>query len=308
MTGADGYFPHSFPGSESDRFDDRAETRAPTMALRSGVSLLSLLPDADVRSVPLTGSGSYLIVAISGHVGIDSGPSPIALPSQALTVWRAGLADVAAELRHGRGAAAVAVHFPESWYRSCPRGPNCQIGEFLMRGGEPPVQQHPLELDADGEAIAQRLLRTSLHHDADLLIAERDVLGLLSWAFRRHTADVSAPAPDETVPSRHLAKLRQARQLLCRRQSNPPTVPELAQLVGLNEFDLKRYFKAHYACSVAQYSRQQRLKTAQNLLELSARSIADVALDVGFQNPSQFARAFRRHFGINPGEHRRANA
>ena len=308
MTDADGFSSlHSFIGTDSERTESCFRTRPPKIALRSGVSLIRLLPGCRAGSLPLTASGSHLIAAFLGDIAIDQGHSGsgAGLPLQALTVWRAGVENSTGELRHGPGAVAVVIHFPESWYRSCPRGPGCQIGEFLMRGGEPPVSQHQLDLDAGGAAVILKLLRASMDCDADLLPLERDVLALLSWAFGRYEAEIAAPATPEAVPSRHLARLRQARQILSRRQSDRPTVPELAQLVGLNDFDLKRYFKAYYGCGVAQYSRQQRLKAARNLLEFGSRSIAEVALDVGFRNPSQFARAFRRQFGINPAEHRR---
>ena len=55
-----------------------------------------------------------------------------------------------------------------------------------------------------------------------------------------------------------------------------------------------------------QYLVRSRLRRAARLLADGARSITDVALDVGFADLSNFVRTFHRAAGVSPGRFRRA--
>src|SRR6185503_13396560 len=47
-----------------------------------------------------------------------------------------------------------------------------------------------------------------------------------------------------------------------------------------------------------------RLEASQALLHARDSSVAEIAMAVGFGTPQSFARAFRRHTGLTPTEHR----
>ena len=86
------------------------------------------------------------------------------------------------------------------------------------------------------------------------------------------------------------------------------TLPELAEAIGISESSLKRYFQQLYGCSVAKYQRNARMERAAELLrspEHRALSILDVALEVGYENQSKFAAAFKRMFGESPLEYKK---
>jgi AraC-like DNA-binding protein len=80
----------------------------------------------------------------------------------------------------------------------------------------------------------------------------------------------------------------------------PPSLPELARSVGLNEFKLKVGFRTHFGTSVFGYLRAQRMDQARRLLVRGELSVTEVAARVGYSNPSKFAAAFRKHFGRPP--------
>lgn len=50
---------------------------------------------------------------------------------------------------------------------------------------------------------------------------------------------------------------------------------------------------------------EARLRRAAHALRMSARSVLEIALDCGFENPSQFHRLFRIAFQTTPGRYRR---
>jgi len=87
--------------------------------------------------------------------------------------------------------------------------------------------------------------------------------------------------------------------------SGEHSLHSLARRFGLNEFQLKNEFKRHYGVPVFAYLRELRLQQAAKLLGTSDQSILEIALAVGFSNPSHFTRAFRERFHVNPSEFRR---
>lgn len=97
-----------------------------------------------------------------------------------------------------------------------------------------------------------------------------------------------------------IERLERARQLLLARMLAPPRIAELARLAGLNEAKLKAGFRAHFGDTVYGYLRQQRLGEAERLLRQGRYNVTEVALRVGYANPSKFAAAFKARFGVSP--------
>ncbi|MEO0329494.1 MAG: AraC family transcriptional regulator [Pseudomonadota bacterium] len=85
------------------------------------------------------------------------------------------------------------------------------------------------------------------------------------------------------------------------------TVLELSKLCGVSQYHFSRRFKAATGISPYQYVLQKKLDFGASALSGdSGKSIIDVAQSVGFDNPAQFAKAFRRRFGLAPRNWRAA--
>ena len=284
---------------------------ATSFALRGGVKLFTVRPGT-AQSVPMTPGGSYFCISISGPSVIwceADHPRLRACRPHVLHVLRQPDGRSARQINFDATTSlAVVVYFPASWCAECPRGPECQVGRFLMLGdeGEACGRDLEMELDERGMSHARALLDLNIEQDSDILAAEQAALALLSWAYHKHANPQLDAMTNQVLPSRTVTKLRLAVDILSQRLDDPPTIAELSTLVGMNECDLKRCFKCRYGDSIASFSRNKRLATAQGLLLHSGLSIAEIALEVGFANPSQFARAFRRQFDVNPAEYRRS--
>jgi len=112
----------------------------------------------------------------------------------------------------------------------------------------------------------------------------------------------AASARKPRVSARDLERLERVRQRLHQRLESTPTLAELAKLAGLNETKLKGAFRAAFGTPVFSYLRRARLEEARRLLLERRLNVTEVALRVGYANPSKFAAAFRKHFELSPSD------
>jgi AraC family transcriptional regulator len=84
-----------------------------------------------------------------------------------------------------------------------------------------------------------------------------------------------------------------------------PSLAQMAAVVGLNSYHFARQFKAATGLPPHQYVIARRVERAKELLQAGADlSLAEVALDAGFLDQSQFCRHFKRLVGVTPGQFR----
>jgi AraC-like DNA-binding protein len=79
-------------------------------------------------------------------------------------------------------------------------------------------------------------------------------------------------------------------------------IDELAKHVGMSVASLNRHFRAVTGMSPLQYQKQLRLQKARIQLIAAPHDVAAVGYAVGYRNPSQFSREYRRMFGSPPGQ------
>ncbi len=101
-------------------------------------------------------------------------------------------------------------------------------------------------------------------------------------------------------------QLDEVRELLRSRFNDPPTLPEIARAVGLNEYKLKRGFKARFGTSIFKYLTALRLEKARQLLLDSQVAVKDIAVELGYSSPQHLATAFRKQFEQSPRDYRKA--
>ena len=97
-------------------------------------------------------------------------------------------------------------------------------------------------------------------------------------------------------------RLRAAASRLAQSLEHPPALADLARAVGLSETTLKRGFHQVYGTTVFGHLRVLRMQRARALLQSGEATVLEAASLVGYSNPSNFAAAFRREFGVNPKE------
>lgn len=89
--------------------------------------------------------------------------------------------------------------------------------------------------------------------------------------------------------------------------SQTTDLDRVAAEVGLSPFHFLRLFRRVLRVTPHQYLIRVRLARAAQLLVRDERPITDIALEVGFDDLSNFVRTFRRAAGVPPRDFRRAS-
>ncbi|MEK6494922.1 AraC family transcriptional regulator [Myroides odoratimimus] len=102
-------------------------------------------------------------------------------------------------------------------------------------------------------------------------------------------------------------KLYYVRELVSNNLQNPYSLRELSRLACINEFKLKRGFKELFSTTIFNHLYDERMELGQKLLIEQDLSIADIAQQVGYKNPTHFTAAFKRKFKELPKDVKSGN-
>jgi AraC-like DNA-binding protein len=80
---------------------------------------------------------------------------------------------------------------------------------------------------------------------------------------------------------------------------------EISRIALLSPYHFQRSFKSVYEHTPLEFITHLRLRKACGLLKNTKKSIAEIALQCGFENTSSFIRLFRSRFGQTPVEYRK---
>jgi AraC family transcriptional regulator len=100
-------------------------------------------------------------------------------------------------------------------------------------------------------------------------------------------------------------KLRQMTDWMAEHVAEDINLARLAAQAGLSKFHFQRLFKSAVGVSPSRYQINLRMNEARRLLRETKQSVVDVALEVGYTDPSHFAKLFRRETGLSPSDYRR---
>lgn len=94
------------------------------------------------------------------------------------------------------------------------------------------------------------------------------------------------------------------RDTMDRHYAEPLDLRSLAQVAHLSPSHVVRRFKAVFGETPHQYLYRRRIERAQWLLRSSDRSVARIAIEVGYSSVGTFTRTFSRLVGETPLRHR----
>ncbi|MEP6904188.1 MAG: AraC family transcriptional regulator, partial [Actinomycetota bacterium] len=93
-----------------------------------------------------------------------------------------------------------------------------------------------------------------------------------------------------------------AREYIMTHLETPPSLSELARIIGINEYKLKRGFKEIFGNTVFGYLADARLEIARNDLLESKKTVSEIASELGYSSLPHFSNAFKKRFGLSPNK------
>ncbi len=109
-------------------------------------------------------------------------------------------------------------------------------------------------------------------------------------------ADVQTTSPDEQF-------LHQVMDIIEKNMSNPDfSVEEMSKGVFMSRVALYKKILALTGKTPIEFIRSVRLKRAAQLLEKSEMTVAEIAYEVGFNNPKYFSKYFKMEFHVLPSQ------
>lgn len=103
----------------------------------------------------------------------------------------------------------------------------------------------------------------------------------------------------------HTAVFTKAKEYIWKNYNQEISLKRLALAVGINPYYLSHLFRKEMGTSFLEYLTSVRLSVAKSLLRQNGLSMMEICLEVGYQDPSHFAKIFKRKEGVHPTEYRK---
>jgi len=120
----------------------------------------------------------------------------------------------------------------------------------------------------------------------------------------RHVLTTYGGLPQAARPGGRLDARRLSRvvELIDTRLEGRVVLRELADVAALSPFHFLRAFRRTTGLTPHAYVTARRMERASRMLHSSERPVWEIARRLGYANPAHFRMAFRRAFGVAPGE------
>ncbi|MDO7172227.1 AraC family transcriptional regulator [Mariniflexile sp. AS56] len=147
--------------------------------------------------------------------------------------------------------------------------------------------------------VLNQLINYNLNQSIKDLYFKGKAYELLSLYFNR-SEDANIEQCPFLVDETNVIKIRKAKDIIIARMSEPPSLQELADEIGLNLKKLKEGFKQIYGDSVFSFLFDYKMEVARKLLESGENNVNEVGLKVGYSTSSHFIAAFKKKYGTTP--------
>lgn len=163
------------------------------------------------------------------------------------------------------------------------------------------VKKHPdhfikKDLNAKAQSISKNISGSSQTPYIKRLLLEAGIVELL---IKQHQPDEINMLP--AFNNADKARLLEAKNIVEQNLKYPCSLIELSRKTGLNDFKLKKGFKALFGNTVFGYLAERRMNLAYKLLK-EGLNVSEVAETVGYKNAHHFTAAFKKHFDMLPSK------
>ncbi len=108
----------------------------------------------------------------------------------------------------------------------------------------------------------------------------------------------------DTTVDRRRELFHEAAEIIEREYGRDLELDAVARRIATSRRQLQRAFAEVGGTSFRDYLAEVRMRRAVELLRDPGAQVREVAVSVGYRQPAQFAKAFRRHYGTSPSSFR----
>jgi AraC-like DNA-binding protein len=194
------------------------------------------------------------------------------------------------------------VQFPRDLFIQFTQNGDDQLKRFsdeIMKGNSVMLSEEWGAVDTGIHQVIQQIIHCNYadHLKKLFLLSKSIELLVLSAEACKQAADKKEVFIKNKTDKE---KLIAVRDLINARLHCPPNLSEIARIVGLNEYKLKRGFKETFSNTVFGYLTEQRLQLAYQYLRDTGKTAAEISYELGYASPQHFNNAFKKKFGITP--------
>lgn len=147
--------------------------------------------------------------------------------------------------------------------------------------------------------VLNQILNFNLHPSVQRIYLKGKVFELIGLYFNR-PEEVDVEQCPFLVDENNVQKIRKAKDILVQRMTEPPSLQELSDEIGLSLKKLKVGFKEIYGETVFGFLLDYKMEYARKLLEHGSYNVNEVGLRIGYSTGSHFIAAFKKKFGTTP--------
>lgn len=171
----------------------------------------------------------------------------------------------------------------------------------MLDMSSPAVSHHLRPLKMSGLIVSRRDGKEVYYRAADT-----EESRLLHRMMEQTMQIVCPDEPEHTDAEDSQTQIaRQVHRWLLEHLDQKITIEELSRRFLVNPTTLKAAFKEVYGTSLAAHIKEHRMAEAARLLRQTDRSVAQIALAVGYSSQSRFSESFKEAYGMLPKDYRR---
>ena len=147
--------------------------------------------------------------------------------------------------------------------------------------------------------VLSQILSSNIHESMKALYLKGKVYELLSLYFNKNE-DTDIEQCPFLIDEDNVRKIRLAKDIILRNISEPPSLHELSEEIGLSLNKLKEGFKQLYGDTVFGYLLDHKMEEARRMLASNNYNVNEVGLKIGYSTSSHFIAAFKKKYGTTP--------
>jgi len=147
--------------------------------------------------------------------------------------------------------------------------------------------------------VLSQILSSNIHESMKALYLKGKVYELLSLYFNKNE-DTDIEQCPFLIDEDNVRKIRLAKEIILKNMSEPPSLQELSEKIGLSLNKLKEGFKQLYGDTVFGYLLDHKMEEARRMLASTNHNVNEVGLRIGYSTSSHFIAAFKKKYGTTP--------